>query len=49
LAHFDSLLKIAQGLTLGLIVTASEVPLGTAEAVLFRGAPVVPNGTQSLD
>ena len=31
------------------MVTESEVPLGTAEPVLFPGAPVVPKGTQCLD
>src|SRR3954470_7345112 len=31
------------------MVAESEVPLGTAEPVLFPGAPVVPKGTQCLD
>jgi hypothetical protein len=31
------------------MVTESEVPLGTAEPVLFPDAPVVPKGTQCLD
>src|SRR4051812_35084500 len=31
------------------MVAESEVPLGTAEPVLFPGAPVVPKGTQRLD
>jgi hypothetical protein len=31
------------------MVKESEVPLGTAEPVLFAGASVVPKGTQCLD
>jgi hypothetical protein len=31
------------------MVTEFEVPLGTAEPILFPGAPVVPKGTQCLD
>src|SRR4051812_19082436 len=31
------------------MVAESEVPFGTAEPVLFPGAPVVPKGTQRLD
>src|SRR5436190_10983135 len=31
------------------MVAESEVPLGTAEPVLFPGAPVVPKGTQCLN
>jgi hypothetical protein len=31
------------------MVTEYEVPLGTAEQVLFPGAPVVPKGTQCPD
>jgi hypothetical protein len=31
------------------MVMESKAPLGTADPVLFPGAPVVPKGTQCLD